>query len=365
MKLNIINLSNVVGGQEIYLHNILKEYLTAYDARMFMDYNLWSENKITDDRVEYIDIENIAYSNFNMIKKQLLKYSNKNEVYIFNGNRAIYLGSLLPKKYKKIAIQHSSLVDEQDGKFKRAFRVLLYKFLLNRYDRLIGVSENTVKQIKGNRKVFTIHNGVDTEKYYPINQDSKLLLRKKLGFTSADQLLLIVGTLTDNKGQLAALNLIENLDENYKLILVGDGPERQKIEEYIKVKKLANKVKLVGKINNVEEYYWVSDILLCLSRNEGLPLTILEGMATGLPVLTTKIGGIPEIFVNMENGFFIDRNNTLDIVSKVRILFDDPNMLEGLRKNNLKKIRDEYNLTNCVNNLIRHIEEVSNGKDKS
>ncbi|RCW47881.1 glycosyltransferase family 4 protein [Paenibacillus prosopidis] len=364
MKINIINLSDITGGQEKYIYNIIKKISLKYTIRMYTNFNMWENNKMIDINTEYINVNSIKYKELFNIKKNTLKNSiNKEEdVFLFNGNRAIYLGSLFPKKYKKIAIQHSSLVDEQDGKYKRIFRVLFYKFLLCRYNRLIGVSENTIKQLNSNRKVFVVHNGVDTEKYHPINQDSKELLRKKLGFTSGDRIILMVGTLTDNKGQLNALNIIENLDNSYRLILVGDGPERKNIEKYIKDNKLEKKVRLAGKIDNVEEYYWISDMLICLSKNEGLPLTILEGMATGLPVLTTRIGGIPEIFVDMENGFFIDRNNTLDTVYKVRTIFDDQYMIRRLRENNMKKIRDEYNLTNCVKNLVRHIEEVSIGK---
>jgi L-malate glycosyltransferase len=362
MNLNLINLSNTIGGQEIYLNNFIKKNIKT-KLKFFTDVNLFKSFEIVDlSSVEYYHLNSITYKNFIKIKKQLLEDTNENDVFIFNGNRAIYLGALISNKYKKVAIQHSSIVDAQEGKLKKFLRVLIYRLLLHRYDRLIGVSENTIKPITDNKKVHVVKNGVDIENFYPVSKEQKKGLRSSLGFNETDKLLLMVGTLTSNKGQLKALSIIGNLPKDFKLILVGDGPLRKDIEMAIAEKRLDDQVVLVGKTSNVNEYYWISDMLLCLSRNEGLPLTILEAMATGLPIITTKIGGIPEVIENDKNGFFVNRDLCHETSLLIQRLVEDKNKINQFRDNNIRKVKDEYTLTDCVDRLIKHFEEVSKFK---
>ncbi|WP_312518542.1 glycosyltransferase family 4 protein [Anaerospora sp.] len=359
MKLNLVNLSNVIGGQEIYLYNIL-QWHNKYMYNFFTNVHPWKkQGKEKISRVEFFHIKNIEYAKFLDVRKQILQKTSANDVFIFNGNRAIYLGSLLPTKYKKIAIQHSSLVDSQDGRLKQYLRVLLYKFLLSRFDRLIGVSENTIAPLKSSPKVFVVRNGVNTDKYYPVGLTRKLDLRRQLGFEDTDRIILMVGALTPNKGQVIALSILETLGSNYKLILVGEGPDRENIERTIIGKGLAKRVKLVGQLSDVSEYYWLADLLLCFSNNEGLPLTILEAMATGLPIVTTNVGGIPELIVEKENGIFVDRDNVIEAAKNIRLLCEDREKLQSMREKNINKITAEYPLEKCIASLFKHIEEVS------
>jgi|GEM_PF-4225961 len=365
MKINFINLSTTIGGQEIYLKNFIKKRSRSHKVSLFTDIELWTRNGLsaTED-AEYKDLKFISYKKFLVIKKQLEKTSHTNDIFIFNGNRAIYLGCLLSNKYRKVAIQHSSILDAQGGKLKKFLRVLLYRLILHRYDRLIGVSENTIKPIIENKKVHVVKNGIDIESFYPVSKEQRNGLRSSLGFNESDKLLLMVGTLTNNKGQLKALGIIEKLQKDFKLILVGDGPLRKDIEMAIAEKRLENQVVLIGKTSNVNEYYWISDMLLCLSGNEGLPLTILEAMATGLPIVATKTGGIPEVIENNKNGFFVNRDLCHETSLLIQRLVEDEKKINQIRENNIRKIKDEYTLNECVNRLIKHFEEVSEFKNK-
>lgn len=363
MKIILINLSQVIGGQEIYLLQMERLLRKKYNMEIFCDKEIWTKNLKIHNNTKLINNERFGYSDFFKMKKFIKKNFDNEGVMIFNGNRAIYLGSLLPNKYKKIAIQHSSLVDVQDGRIKRLLRFLAYKFLVKRYDRLIGVSQNSINLIAKSKNVHVVHNGVDVENFYPVNLEGKNKLRNKYGFSINDKIILMVGTLTENKGQLEALNVIKELDESYKLILVGTGPEKKRIEQEIVENNIDNKVILCGQVNDVEKYYKLSDTLLFLSENEGLPLTILEAMATGLPILTTNVGGIPEVVEENINGFFINRNTPHKTALLIKKLFEDTETLKVISNNNIKKINREFTLNHCANKLIQHIEQVANGND--
>ncbi|EKN66449.1 glycosyltransferase, group 1 family protein [Neobacillus bataviensis LMG 21833] len=356
MKINFVNLSNVLGGQELYLYNIVLKLQSIYDIRLFIKNSIFSEEQINSlEKIEIVYVSSIDYREFKKIKNEILNRTLKDDVFIFNGNRAIYLGALFPMSYKKIAIQHSSIIDQQDGVIKKIFRKSLYKVLLNNYVRLIGVSYNTISPIASKSKVSVIHNGIDTAKFYPINEVDKMKLRSRLRFEKDKKILVMVGVFTDNKGQLEALKIIENLSDDFLLILVGDGPDLEMAKAYVQEKQLLEKVTFTGKTSNVIDYYGISDALLFLSKNEGLPLTILEAMASGLPIFTTNVGGIKEVVKNNENGFFLDRNNIPENVTLIKNLFEKTSLLQKISRNNVIKIQENFTLNKNIELLMQEL----------
>lgn len=356
MRINFVNLSSIVGGQEIYLYNILSKLQFKYDIQLFSKDSVFDQKYMENlKNIKLVSLPTIEYSQFYKIKNIIRKNTRDSDLFVFNGNRAIYLGGTFPKFYKKIGIQHSSMADVQEGILKKNLRILLYKALMINYNEIIGVSLNTVKPIANSSRVSVIYNGIDVSKFYPISREDKVLLRRNLGFKEDNKILIMVGTLTENKGQFDALKIIEKLGDDYKLLIVGDGPDRDKIQEYIKQHRLQNKVILTGKITEVERYYWISDALLFLSKNEGLPLTILEAMATGLPVFTTKVGGIPEVINNYENGIFIERNNIEQTALIIEHTLQDQSLLKKFKENNIEKINNNFTLDKNVELLEKRI----------
>jgi glycosyltransferase involved in cell wall biosynthesis len=339
--INIINLNLIIGGKEIYLLNLIKELRKDYKISFFTKIDVWKNTELLKlENIKIYDIKSISYKDFFKIKKFIVNNSSSKDIFIFNGNRAIYLGAFFPYNYKKIAIQHSSLYDIQDGYIKKYLRILIYKIILFNYDRLIGISKYSVFPIINNKKVEVILNGINFEKFYNCKKS------KNKEYIN----ILMVGILNDNKGQYEALEILKYLDKKFRLIIVGDGEDREKIEKYIQNNNLKNRVILTGKINNVIDYYSQADILLFMSKNEGLPLTILEAMACGIPVLTTNVGGIGEIIKNNVNGIFINRNNKKEIADIIKKVIENDEL-------KLTLIRNAYNLVRNDLNLKNHVEQ--------
>jgi glycosyltransferase involved in cell wall biosynthesis len=340
--INIINLNLIIGGQEIYLLNLIKELRKDYKISFFTKIDVWKNTELLKlENIKIYDIKSISYNDFFKIKKFIVNNSSSKDIFIFNGNRAIYLGAFFPYNYKKIAIQHSSLYDIQDGYIKKFFRILIYKIILFNYDRLIGISKYSVFPIIDNKKVEVILNGINFEKF------SNCKKSKNKEYIN----ILMVGILNDNKGQYEALEILKYLDKKFRLIIVGDGEDREKIEKYIQNNNLKNRVILTGKINNVIDYYSQADILLFMSKNEGLPLTIIEAMACKLPVVTTKAGGIPEIVEDNVTGIFINRENKNEIALAIQTLMENDNQRESIADHAYALVQSKLNLTSHINQL--------------
>jgi|GEM_PF-333151 Glycosyltransferase len=125
-----------------------------------------------------------------------------------------------------------------------------------------------------------------------------------------------VGTLTYRKGQEIILKALSQLEkeqlQTIHVTIIGDGPEKKYFENIISENNLHANVSLLGSIDNlkVDKYLLEANIFILMSRNEGLPISIIEAMRAGLPVISTSISGIPELVENGLNGLLLEPDTT-------------------------------------------------------
>ncbi|MGF1726743.1 glycosyltransferase family 4 protein [Photobacterium nomapromontoriensis] len=121
--------------------------------------------------------------------------------------------------------------------------------------------------------------------------------------------LVFVGTINERKGQRLLIDAINDmpscLRKLFDVTFVGDGPLKNSEEERVKKYGLDN-IKFIGATNNVHSYLIKSDVLVLSSYDEGLPIAIIEAMRAGLPIISTNVGGIPEMIDNEINGYLIE-----------------------------------------------------------
>ena len=122
------------------------------------------------------------------------------------------------------------------------------------------------------------------------------------------------------------------------LILVGDGPERNALEELCDELQISDRVEFVGESPTPEVFVDSADIVLLVTRSEGLPLALLEGMRAGKPIIATAVGGIPEVIENGKQGFLVEPDNQADLTSKLQTLVAD----HDLRLQMGKRARKTY-----------------------
>ena len=198
------------------------------------------------------------------------------------------------------------------------------KYVYTNVDRISFVSSASRQSFIANHpyvnpdKVFFVYNGVD---YLPVIDHKK-----------NDDVIEIccVASITTRKGQhyiLEALRKTDNL-KDYKIhfTFVGDGDQRPYLEKYAADNGLNDYISFVGVTNQVDKYLVNSDIYILPSEDEGLPMAILEAMRASLPIVSTPVGGIPEIIIDGYNGYlihpsvegvlsFLDRLNNTDWIS--------------------------------------------------
>jgi L-malate glycosyltransferase len=185
-------------------------------------------------------------------------------------------------------------------------RTFFNRVMLRKYDHVIAVGEH-VRQalIKYEsfppHRVAVIYNGINLEPYCLDKesiQASRIGLRNALGIDNSSIVVMQVARLDPIKDHLVSIRAIaklQNVNAAIHLAIVGEGPERQRIETEIDKLGVARRVHMMGLRRNVPELLRAADIVLLTSLSEGIPLTLIEGMACELPCVSTDVGGVREI----------------------------------------------------------------------
>jgi len=156
-------------------------------------------------------------------------------------------------------------------------------------------------------KTCIIQNGVNDISYRPVSKESKLDLRSKLGFEKPGVYFISVGSLIPRKNTGMIIQAFRNLEPLNHLIVVGNGPEKEKLE---KSAGNCTNIHFVGQVNNVADYLNASDCYISASTGEGLPNTVLEAMSCQLPVILSNIPSHTEIFSDEEYPLFYHYDDT-------------------------------------------------------
>jgi len=156
--------------------------------------------------------------------------------------------------------------------------------------------------------------------FAPISEKQKSELRHRLGFDDGVRVLLCVGRLSREKGHTDLVRAFLKMRElagktQLRLVLVGEGPERPRIEELCSDLKLTDAVTLAGQQNDINPYYGIADVFLLPSLSEGCPNVLLEAMAAGVPVVATAVGGVPEVATSGRDAILVKKQDSAGLAS--------------------------------------------------
>jgi glycosyltransferase involved in cell wall biosynthesis len=240
--------------------------------------------------------------------------------------------------------------------------------MIERSNKLIAVSDFTRRELKKHYKIRedkirVIHNGVDTVKFQPAADRRKI--REELGFNPDDITILSVGRLYARKG---LFTLIESMPEvirrfpNSKFIISGKGQSNE-------MKKLiahAERLNVEGNIiftgyfpdKKLPKLYQAADVFAFSTFYEHHPFAVLEALSTGLPVVTTKVGGIPETISDGKNGFLCDPFNAKQFADQILRLLEHPSEAFEMGLLARKTIEDRFDWRLVVKKVLKVYEEV-------
>jgi glycosyltransferase involved in cell wall biosynthesis len=144
---------------------------------------------------------------------------------------------------------------------------------------------------------------------------------------------------------LSAIELMKKQGRNIYLILIGDGEMRRPLETEITRKSLTDCVHLAGSRSDIDQILPGADAFVLSSKREGLPMSILEAMSAGLPVIATNVGGIPEVIRDGENGILVPSQDPDSLAGAICKVLDDSNYARELGKKARETIESKYSLT--------------------
>jgi glycosyltransferase involved in cell wall biosynthesis len=157
-------------------------------------------------------------------------------------------------------------------------------------------------------------------------------------------IVLIVGRLSKEKDHLMLLDAVGRLPAGRKphVLIVGEGPERPAIEEAIRDRGMEGWVTLTGQQPSAESFYGISAAAVLCSLSEGSPNALLEAMAAGVPVVATRVGGVPEIVVHEESALLIEPGDTEGLTRSLDRVLMDRTLAEKLIQAARNRVREHH-----------------------
>ncbi len=225
------------------------------------------------------------------------------------------------------------------------------RYGIEKSDVVTAVSQSLADQTKEllstTKEIDTVYNFLDEREYH--KKDSAYL-KEILGIKEDEKVIIHVSNFRKVKHVPDVVKAFEKIREKIpaKLLLVGDGPEKHPIMEYIKGSPVEQDILFLGKQENVSELYSISDLMLLLSEKESFGLVLLEAMACGVPCIGTEVGGIPEVITHGENGFLVPLGDVGRVADYgIQLLLDDE-LHSTLKENALIAVQDKFNSQKIV-----------------
>lgn len=237
-------------------------------------------------------------------------------------------------------------------------------------DRFVAVSRDlrdwlgeTVGVAPG--KLVCIHNGIATEDYQA-DERTRFSARQRAGIPPDAFVVGTVARLDPVKGQNWLIKAFARLDSELgresRLLIVGDGPERARLEALIGDLGLGSRVQLTGTRDDVPELLAAFDLFALPSRNEGVSIAILEAMANGLPVVATRVGGNPEVVRDGETGQLVAVGDVAALSAAFARYRDDPELRRRHGEAGRLLQQAEFSRAGMVERYRRLYDEVLTGE---
>ncbi|RAK22135.1 N-acetyl-alpha-D-glucosaminyl L-malate synthase BshA [Anoxybacillus vitaminiphilus] len=235
----------------------------------------------------------------------------------------------------------------------------IIKFGIEQSDVVTAVSNALVQQtyelLEVNKEIETVYNFVDERVYH---KKDVQYLKEQYGIRPEEKVVIHVSNFRHVKRVpdiVKAFHLIQK-EIQAKLLLVGDGPEMIVVCRLVKELGLKDKVLFLGKQENLEELYSISDVKLLLSEKESFGLVLLEAMACGVPCVGTKIGGIPEVIEDGKTGYLCELGAVEEAAEKTLCILKDSQLHAYMAGEALKKVYEKFHSERIVSQyeLIYH-----------
>jgi glycosyltransferase involved in cell wall biosynthesis len=227
-----------------------------------------------------------------------------------------------------------------------------------------NIVANSKAGLRANRikKGFILYNGVDKKFDAKMKEGNKAFARKKVVPYLKNEILLIsVANFVPYKDYstvLQSLKQVLDMGFNFYYIILGDGPLRQSIEREIDQLWLSKNVRILGRVNNVQDYLNISDIMIHSSKGEGCSNSIIEAMFSSLPIVASRVGGIPE-YVDDDNGVLFEYKNGKQLTNALVKLLSDRDLMERMGRVSYQRAKQYFTAQKMLDKYYEIIERIT------
>lgn len=212
-------------------------------------------------------------------------------------------------------------------------------------------------------KVFVIPNGVDTTRFAPVPDAGSV--REEIGVGAADPVVTIVAALRPEKNHELFLEMAARILPQMpraKFLIIGDGPRRESLEECAAMLGITESVRFLGTRSDVPRLLSTSDVFTLTSHNEANPVSILEAMSVGKPVVATNVGSIKEAVAEDVTGYLVKPGDVDALTGRVLELLDDPLRAVEMGANAREVVVENWSVATMVRRYERLIAGVFRSK---
>lgn len=263
------------------------------------------------------------------------------------------VGAALARIPAVIATQHCFVP------FQSRRSILKQKLVSAVVDRYIAVSEEMARGLRpvclsAARKVQVIHNGI---RLPPFSRPASATLRAALPGAKERPVVLTISRLDRPKG-LSDLLAAAPLVPEALFVLAGEGRERATLEEQARALGIADRVLFLGHRDDVPDLLACCDVFVLPSHYEGLPISVLEAMAAGKPVIATAVGGTKEVIMHGETGLLVPPRDPVALALAIRTILSDSVLAKRLAAAGMARVRQEFRAETMVERIDQVYDEV-------
>ncbi|MFH1415319.1 MAG: glycosyltransferase [Elusimicrobiota bacterium] len=213
-------------------------------------------------------------------------------------------------------------------------------------DMIVAISEDIKKTLNraGLQQIERIYSAVNTDKFCPAERPEEEKVCR-IGMAGAIDL-----RDRDYITYIKAAKIIKETagTENVRFYIAGTGKDEHKVKKFIRESGLSESVEMSGFVEDMHEFFSSIDILVHTVNFEGLGTVILQAMASGVPVVATAVGGIPELIEDSQNGFLAGINDFTDVSEKVLRLTHDSVLRRTFRERSITRVMEEFSVEKMV-----------------
>lgn len=282
----------------------------------------------------------IDFDTVNKLKRCLTAH--KIDVLHTHNYKSDIIGALATRhlNVKLIATAHGFTdINHKVSVYEKIDRMFLKKF----FDGVVVVSDSVMPDFP---QKMVIQNGIDVKRFQQ-TQKSRMEIRRQYGIQDDEIVIGTVARLSIEKNQkllIAAADKVCKRNSKVKIMIVGDGPEEDLLKNAVKNLQLEKQIIFTGLMRNVAPFYKAFDIFTLTSLTEGVPMTVLEAMASGVTVVATRVGGIPQIISHGLSGLLVNSNDLDGLVSAFEKLVADESLRKKLANAGFCFVQQEYSI---------------------